>query len=133
MMKDNKCSKEYPKDFSEETTTQEGGYPKYRRLNDGSRTIRKNGIVMDNTRVVPHNVVDLLVNYNANIIVEICNTAKSVKYLYKYYVYKAAVFNNFRTAEDMSIQALVSRTILTPRNTDVAAINDYIFDKFPGE
>lgn len=84
-MKDKKYSKNYPKTFCEETTAEEGRLPRYRKPNDG-RAIAKNGVAMDNTWIVPHNV-DLLIKYNAHINVEICNTAKSIKYLYKY-VYK---------------------------------------------
>jgi hypothetical protein len=34
-MVDGKCSKKYPKDFCDETTMEEDGYPKYARPNNG--------------------------------------------------------------------------------------------------
>lgn len=43
------------------------------------------------------------------------------------------VFNDFRHPDDKSIKTLVSRTILTPKNSDVSAINDYVVGKFPGK
>ena len=84
-MRDGKCSKKYPKAFSEFTTTGNDSYPLYRRRNNG-RTITVNGIHLDNRSVVPYNPY-LLLKYNAHINVEICSTVSAVKYLYKY-VYK---------------------------------------------
>lgn len=84
-MKDGKCSKGYPRPFSEVTTSEDSGFPKYKRPSDG-RTHNGRGFIFNNTWVVPHNL-DLCIKYNAHINVEICNTAKSVKYIYKY-VYK---------------------------------------------
>jgi hypothetical protein len=84
-MKDGKCSKNYPKNFSDTTVSDESGFPKYKRPY-GGRVVSKGDIILDNQWVVPHNL-DLFIKYNAHINVEICNTVKSVKYIYKY-VYK---------------------------------------------
>ena len=46
-MKDGKCSKRYPRNFQENTTENEDGYPIYRRRNN-SRTVEVNGIQLDN-------------------------------------------------------------------------------------
>ena len=85
-MKDGKCSKSFPHKFNQSTTIEEGsGFPKYHRPQNG-RVIYRNGIPLGNAWVVPHNI-DRCIKYNAHINVEICNTVKSVKYIYKY-VYK---------------------------------------------
>ena len=49
-----RCSKHFPKEFSEVTVYGENGYPQYARPNNG-RTVRKNGFTYDNRRVVPYN------------------------------------------------------------------------------
>jgi hypothetical protein len=53
-MVNGKCSKHFPKEFSEVTIFGENGYPQYSRPNNG-RTIEKNGFVYDNRNVVPYN------------------------------------------------------------------------------
>lgn len=83
-MVNGRCSKRYPKEFVEETTTGPSGkYPIYKRPNNG-RTYRVSNLVsLDNRWVVPHNV-PLCTKYNAHINVEICTGVQAVKYLYKY-------------------------------------------------
>ena len=79
------CTKNFPKDFIAESTQNTDGFPLYRRRNDGRKTLCK-GILLDNRSVVPYNPF-LSSKYNAHINVEICNSVRAVKYLYKY-VYK---------------------------------------------
>ncbi|PIA60444.1 hypothetical protein AQUCO_00300153v1 [Aquilegia coerulea] len=81
-MEKGKCSKHYPKQFSDDTVKDAEGFYTYRRRNNG-RTGIKNGVVVDNTSVVPHNV-DLIVKYQCHINVEACNQERTVKYLFKY-------------------------------------------------
>ncbi|XP_025192330.1 uncharacterized protein LOC112592482, partial [Melanaphis sacchari] len=85
-MVDNTCSKNYPKEYSEETLyISDGGYPTYRRPNNGLvANVRAQQV--GNEFVVPYNPY-LLIKYDAHINVEVCSTVKSVMYLYKY-VYK---------------------------------------------
>ncbi|XP_025192084.1 uncharacterized protein LOC112592288 [Melanaphis sacchari] len=85
-MVDNTCSKNYPKEYSEETLyISDGGYPTYRRPNNGLvANVRAQQV--GNELVVPYNPY-LLIKYDAHINVEVCSTVKSVMYLYKY-VYK---------------------------------------------
>ena len=110
------CLKGFPKPFREETSDGNDSYPEYRRrppmVDDTSDNrwddeveetdkdkkhkyqkntfIKKKGKhkkeVLDNSRVVPHNIF-LLMKYRCHMNVEVCNSITAVKYLYKY-VYK---------------------------------------------
>jgi len=81
-MKDDKCSKNFPKPFQDETVLDDFGFTIYRRRDDG-RSVPKNGINLDNRNVVPYNM-HLLKKYNALINVEWCNKSNMIKYLFKY-------------------------------------------------
>lgn len=78
-MKDGKCSKNFPRDFTETTLENSNGYPLYRRR-DNQRTIQKGGAILDNRHVVPYNRY-LLYRYDSHINTEICVSVKSVKYI----------------------------------------------------
>ncbi|GFX90219.1 helitron_like_N domain-containing protein [Trichonephila clavipes] len=88
-MKNGICSKRFPKPFSTETVTGEGGYPFYRRHspeNSGIRTTiqsRANCIDIDNRWIVPFSPV-LSRTFRAHINVELCSSIKSIKYICKY-------------------------------------------------
>ncbi len=84
-MKNGECSKKYPRPFQEETMDSRNGYPVYRRRENG-RTFTKEGIVLDNSHVIPYNPW-LSEKYACHINVEVCTSVAAVKYLYKY-VYK---------------------------------------------
>ncbi|XP_011313593.1 uncharacterized protein, partial [Fopius arisanus] len=79
-----RCSKKFPKNFQEETSMDEDGYPTYRRRNTGHYD--RNGHSTDNQYVVPYNS-KLLKIFDCHINVEVVTSIKSVKYLYKY-IYK---------------------------------------------
>ncbi|KAI8550715.1 hypothetical protein RHMOL_Rhmol06G0129300 [Rhododendron molle] len=81
-MVNGKCSKHYPKKFSEQTTGDENGFVIYRRRNSGKK-YTVNGVEIDNRWVIPYNR-DLIVKYNAHINLERCVHTKLIKYLYKY-------------------------------------------------
>jgi hypothetical protein len=81
-MRNNKCSKYFPKQFTETTVVDQNGYPVYKR-SANTQTIEKNGISLDNRHVVPYNV-KLLLKYQAHINMEWCNQSTSIKYLFKY-------------------------------------------------
>ncbi|XP_071719074.1 uncharacterized protein [Rutidosis leptorrhynchoides] len=66
-----KCTKRFPKPFSDVTKTDKDGYPIYRRRNNG-RTVRKQGHDLDTSCVVPYNP-QLLKIYQAHLNVEWCN------------------------------------------------------------
>ncbi|KAL8094160.1 hypothetical protein AgCh_035870 [Apium graveolens] len=77
-----RCNKFFPKNFNETTTIGEDGYPIYRRRNTGI-TIEKKGTLLDNRFVIPYNR-NLLVKFESHINVELCNSTRSIKYLFKY-------------------------------------------------
>nr|KAJ0200517.1 hypothetical protein LSAT_V11C600318980 [Lactuca sativa] len=80
-MKKGKCSKRFPKEFTDHTYIDEDGYPIYRRRNDGNNVL-KNGVSLDNRNVVPYNKI-LLKQYQAHMNLEWCNQVGSTKYLFK--------------------------------------------------
>ena len=84
-MRDGKCTKKFPKSFSNETQLNVNGYPSYCRPDNG-RTVRVRNLDLDNRWVVPYNAF-LSKKFNAHINLEACVSIKSVKYLYKY-IYK---------------------------------------------
>jgi hypothetical protein len=81
-----RCSKEFPKAFSNETKVGEDGFCCYRRPNNGEKFTLRDGSTLDNRFVVPFNPY-LLRRFQCHINVERCNSISGVKYLYKY-VYK---------------------------------------------
>nr|XP_043611794.1 uncharacterized protein LOC122583457 [Erigeron canadensis] len=81
MIKD-KCSKKFPKKFSEETHLDEDGFPIYKRRNLGHR-VKKGSKWLDNRNVVGYNGT-LLKRYQSHINTEWCNQVGSIKYLFKY-------------------------------------------------
>ncbi|KAL3628077.1 hypothetical protein CASFOL_028179 [Castilleja foliolosa] len=81
-MRDNKCSKSFPKSFECSTRFDKEGYVHYRRR-DGPHVAVKNGIHLDNRYVVPYNR-DLCAHFNAHINVEHCGWNMMIKYLFKY-------------------------------------------------
>lgn len=81
-MKNNRCSKFFPKPYQDETSVDADGFAIYRRRNSGLY-IEKGGQNLDNAWVVPYNI-NLLKKYQAHINVEWCNKTIFVKYLFKY-------------------------------------------------
>ena len=79
---DGKCSKNFPKDFCEETKLGEDSFSQYRRRNNNNKVIKtvrnvgKN--TYDNRHVVPYNPY-LSYKYNCHINVEHCASIKSCK------------------------------------------------------
>ncbi|KAL7611263.1 hypothetical protein Lser_V15G13383 [Lactuca serriola] len=81
-MVDKKCSKNFPKQFSNHSSVDQNGFPLYRRRHDG-HFVEKSGVRLDNRNVVPYNKY-LLKRYQAHINIEWCNQGSSIKYLFKY-------------------------------------------------
>ncbi|XP_029651252.1 uncharacterized protein LOC115224483 [Octopus sinensis] len=79
-MENNNCSKGFPKQFQQETFTNQDSYPSYRRR-PGS-TLNVGQKVVDNRYVEPYNKY-LSHKYNCHLNVDICTFIRSVKYVYK--------------------------------------------------
>ncbi|XP_058799201.1 uncharacterized protein LOC131668782 [Phymastichus coffea] len=85
-MVNNKCSKEFPKEFQNENIMDKTGYPHYQRSNNGITHELLNGHVVNNRWIVPY-CRELLEMFDCHINVEIVSSVRVVKYLYKY-IYK---------------------------------------------
>ncbi|KAF7807335.1 uncharacterized protein G2W53_039496 [Senna tora] len=79
-MQNGKCSKHFPKKFSDRTLFNDDGYAKYH-CRYTCITVMKNGVELDNRFVVPYNST-LLLRYQAHINIELCNQSRSIKYLF---------------------------------------------------
>ncbi|KAJ3705389.1 hypothetical protein LUZ61_009094 [Rhynchospora tenuis] len=81
-MDDGKCKKYYPKEFASSTILTHDDFVQYKRRDLGV-TVEKNGVILDNRHVVPHNI-KMLLKYDAHVNVERCRSTSLVKYLFKY-------------------------------------------------
>ena len=83
------CGKDFPKEFQEHTVINANGYPLYRRRspenggNTHNTSVKGQDFTIDNRWVVPYSPL-LSLKYNAHLNVEVVNSVKAVKYLYKY-------------------------------------------------
>jgi len=83
-----KCSKRFPHDFLEETAFVEDGYVQLRRPNDGVTVKKfckdlKKEVEADNRHVVAYSPY-LLLKFKCHINVELTNSIRSCKYIFKY-------------------------------------------------
>ncbi|GJW16112.1 DNA helicase, partial [Tanacetum coccineum] len=81
-MKENICSKKFPKKFNNETYFDKNGYVYYRRRDTGVEVTRR-GMDLDNSYVVPYNR-QLCIVFHAHINVEYYGWSMLIKYLFKY-------------------------------------------------
>ncbi len=107
-MEDGKCTKEFPKEFRNETAANKDGYPRYRRRDNGV-IVKVGKYEVDNRWVVPYNPY-LLMKYDAHINVEVCATVKSIKYLFKY-VYKGHDCANIKLERPVPEKMALSKTL----------------------
>ncbi|KAJ8723199.1 hypothetical protein PYW08_003111 [Mythimna loreyi] len=88
-MKDGRCTKRFPKQFTNETITGEDGYPSYRRRSpaEGGHStelsVRGQAQPVDNRWIVPYSPV-LSRTFQTHINVESCTSVESIKYICKY-------------------------------------------------
>jgi hypothetical protein len=82
-MKNNKCSKFFPKATQPNTIVGEDGFVQYRRRPDTGHIVERYNVRLDNQLVVPYNMT-LLKRFRAHINVEWCNKTHLIKYLFKY-------------------------------------------------
>jgi len=82
-MKNNRCSKFFPKGYEASTVVGEDGFGHYRRGPEAANFVERYGIRLDNGWVVPYNLA-LLKRFRAHINVEWCNKTHLIKYLFKY-------------------------------------------------
>ncbi|OBZ80660.1 hypothetical protein A0J61_11291, partial [Choanephora cucurbitarum] len=93
-----KCSKRFPKTFTEQTVISDDGYPLYKRARSTDLNSRysirdplgqgNGSIVIDDRWIVPYNPY-LSKKFKAHINVECCQSVKAIKYINKY-VYKSS-------------------------------------------
>lgn len=117
-MREQACTKRYPKQFSSETKKCVNGYPLYCRPNN-QRTITVGRHSVDNQWIVPYNKY-LLLKYNSHINVEVCSSLKSIKYLHKY-IHKGP------DAATVRITVLNNETVATHDE-----IEDYVETRYIG-
>ena len=90
-MRDGRCTKRFPKQFTAETIWDEDRtYPQYRRRapGDGGQQAEHRGRLITNEWVVPYNPL-LSLRYDCHINVEVCSSADGVKYVFMY-IYKGS-------------------------------------------
>jgi hypothetical protein len=133
-----KCTKRYPKEFTEETTVSaSGGYPHYRRRNDGKSvqkrvygaTVGLSTVNIDNRWVVPHNLY-LCSKYDAHINVEICSSINAIKYAYKY-VYKGHDRVSVTLQQDDEVKAFVDARYVSAPEACWRTFSYHMHKEFP--
>ncbi|XP_074342908.1 uncharacterized protein LOC141680633 [Apium graveolens] len=77
-----KCGRHFPKKYNANTFFDDCGFPVYRRRRTEASVLKK-GFLLDNQYVVPYNR-DLLLRFHCHINLEVCNSSRSLKYLFKY-------------------------------------------------
>lgn len=83
------CTKKYPKAFNDVTTTENDGYPIYRRRDNGNSFVNGKGEQCDNRHIIPYNMT-LATIFDCHINVEICSSIRAIKYIYKY-IFKGSI------------------------------------------
>ncbi|XP_074346354.1 uncharacterized protein LOC141685131 [Apium graveolens] len=79
-----RCIKHFLKRYNSHTYFDDCDFPIYKRRKTRI-TVKKKGIDLDNRYVVPYNR-DLLISFQCHTNLEICNSSRSLKYLFKYFL-----------------------------------------------
>ncbi|XP_074374063.1 uncharacterized protein LOC141714443 [Apium graveolens] len=77
-----KCGRHFPKKYNVNTFFDVCGFVVYRRRRTEASVLNK-GVLLDNHYIVPYNR-DLLLRFHCHINLEVCNSSRSLKYLFKY-------------------------------------------------
>ena len=120
-MIDGRCSRHYPRAFSQSTVVGNDGYPIYMRRDDG-RQVQAKGVLVDNHWIIPYNPF-LSMKYKTHINVGIYSTISTIKYLYKY-IYKG--HDRVTIKLQMMSHAKGQRTLHDPINGIVDEIYKYL-------
>jgi hypothetical protein len=89
-----RCSKKFPRAFTDDTILDDNSYPSYRRRPDRFSATIKNPVnkretlTVGNDWIVPYNPY-LCKKYRAHINVEVCGTIRAIRYIHKY-IYKGS-------------------------------------------
>ncbi|GFR90170.1 DNA helicase-like protein [Elysia marginata] len=129
-IRDNSCSKRFPRPFIAQTLLTESSYPEYQRR-DSNQSVEKGGAILDNRWVVPYNPF-LLKKYQAHVYVEVCNSITAVKYLYKY-VYKGhdRVIVEFQGGQENEIKKYVDARYVSASEACWRLFHFELQDQYP--
>ena len=135
-MIDGKCSKNFPKNFCEETTLPYDGhgYPIYSRPDNG-RVFVKNGFTYDNRWVVPYNSY-ILKKFRCHANVEWVGSFLSIRYLYKYIhkgvdVATIGIKSDEKMNDKDEIERFVNARTIDPYDAHWRIMEYQIQDRFP--
>ncbi|XP_026384503.1 uncharacterized protein LOC113280072 [Papaver somniferum] len=128
-MEKGKCTKGYPKKYTDTTTLDEGGYPSYRRRRDGIEVTVRNNKKAYNIDVVPYNP-HLSRMFNCHINVEICAGIRDVKYINKY-IYKGGDRATMVLGEHDEIQQYIDARYIGPHEAVWSLIEYHLHEEYP--
>ncbi|KAK4519140.1 uncharacterized protein ATC70_009449 [Mucor velutinosus] len=115
-----KCTKQYPKQYAEETFIDSKGFVHYRRRSQPrSMPVKFGDYYADNRWVVPHNLY-LVTKYDAHINVEICAGVQAIKYLHKY-ITKGSDKSQVKLSRDQAQDVNITTNGNTATSTMTAA------------
>ncbi|XP_026398705.1 uncharacterized protein LOC113294526 [Papaver somniferum] len=128
-MEKGKCTKGYPKKYTDTTALDEGGYPSYRRRRDGIEVTIRNNKKAYNIDVVPYNP-HLSRMFNCHINVEICAGIRAVKYINKY-IYKGGDRATIVLGEHDGIQQYIDARYIGPHEVVWRLIEYHLHEEYP--
>ncbi|KAK4519590.1 sterol homeostasis protein [Mucor velutinosus] len=125
-----KCTKQYPKQYAEETFIDSKEFVHYeRRSQPRSMPVKFGDYYADNRWVVPHNLY-LVTKYDAHINVEICAGAQAIKYLHKY-ITKGSDKSQVKLSRDQAQDVNITTNGNTATSTMTAASTSTVTSSAP--